>query len=109
MNRAWWVSVRMGRKTIADLLDAIPRDLIQRARARILAVPGVKVAPRVRMRRIGGSWFSDVVIQVDPALTLEQAHAVADAVELCLGGLMPGGDVVVHAEPAEPGILGRTG
>ena len=32
---------------------------------------------------------------------MEQAHAVADTVEQGLGDLMPGGDVVVHAEPAD--------
>jgi len=97
-----YVSIRMGRRTIADLLDAIPPDLIQQARLRVLGLPGVKAAPRIRMRKIGGAWFSDVTIQVDPSLTLEQAHAVADAVEASLGELMPGGDVVVHTEPAAP-------
>ncbi len=95
------VSVRLGRRTIADLLDAIPPGLVTAARARVLAVPGVEAVPRIRMRRIGGEWFSDVVIQVDPGLTMEQAHAVADTVEQGLGDLMPGGDVVVHAEPAD--------
>jgi cation diffusion facilitator family transporter len=97
-----YVSIRMGRRTIADLLDAIPPDLIQQARLRVLGLPGVMAAPRIRMRKIGGAWFSDVTIQVDPSLTLEQAHAVADAVEASLGELMPGGDVVVHTEPAAP-------
>ena len=60
------VSVRLGRRTIADLLDAIPPGLVTAARARVLAVPGVEAVPRIRMRRIGGEWFSDVVIQVDP-------------------------------------------
>lgn len=67
-----------------------------------MTVPGVEAAPRIRMRRIGGTWFSDVIIHVDPMLTMEQAHAVADDVELFLGELMPGGDVVVHAELAPP-------
>jgi len=94
------VSLRLGRKTVADLLDAIPPDLVQAARERVLAVPGVEAVPRIRMRRIGGEWFSDVIIRVDPGLTMEQAHAVADTVEQSLGELMPGGDVVVHSEPA---------
>ena len=97
-----YVSFRMGRRTIADLLDAIPPDLIQQARLRVLELHGVKAAPRIRMRKIGGAWFSDVVIQVDSTLTMEEAHAVADAVEGCLGELMPGGDVVVHTEPFSP-------
>jgi cation diffusion facilitator family transporter len=94
-----WVSIQLGRKTIHDLLDAIPADLVSQARERVLAVQGVQAVSRIRMRRTGGEWFSDVVIQVDPAMNLEEAHSVSDAVEQSLVGLMPGGDVVVHAEP----------
>jgi len=95
-----WVSLRLGRRTIADLLDTIPNELTDQARARVLEVPGVEAVCRIRMRRIGGAWFSDVVIQVDASLTLDQAHDVADAVERCLEELMPGGDVMVHSEPS---------
>ena len=35
-------------------------------------------------------------------MTIEESHAVADAVEHSLEELMPGGDVVVHIEPTEP-------
>lgn len=94
-----WVSVQLGRKTIRDLLDAVPADLIQQARERVLAVSGVRGIPRIRMRRTGGEWFSDVIVQVDPALLIEEAHAITEAVEQSLGELMPEGDVVVHAEP----------
>lgn len=96
------VSFRLGRKTVQDLLDAIPEDLVRQARARVLAVPGVKAAPRIRMRRTGGEWFSDVVVLLDHGMTMEEAHAVANAVEASLEGLMPGGDVVVHIEPSGP-------
>jgi len=96
-----WISYRLGRKTIQDLLDAIPEDLVRQARARVLAVPGVLAAPRIRMRRTGGEWFSDVVVHLDHGMTMEDAHAVANAVEDSLEELMPGGDVVVHIEPPE--------
>ena len=97
-----YVSFRLGRKTVADLMDAIPPDLVSQANQRVLEVPGVVAVPRIRMRRIGGGWFSDVIIQVDAALTTAQAHALADAVEMSLTALMPNGDVVVHTEPAPP-------
>lgn len=98
-----WVSVRLGRKTINDLLDAVPADLVERARAAALAVPGVEGVARVRMRKTGGEWFSDIAIQVGSQLTTEESHRVADAVEASLAGVMPGGDVVVHVEPKEDG------
>lgn len=94
-----WVSVRLGRRTIGDLLDTVPGDLVQQSRDRVLAVPGVRNVTRIRMRRLGGGWFSDVTIQVDPGLSMEAAHEVADEVEGSLGQVMPGGDIVVHTEP----------
>lgn len=94
-----WVSIQLGRKTIHDLLDGVPTELTEQARSRVLAVSGVQGAPRIRMRRTGGEWFSDVVVLVDPTMTVEEAHAVADSVETSLEELMPGADVVVHTEP----------
>jgi len=97
-----WVSIRLGRRTVDDLLDAVPAHLVDRARAAAMAVPGVEGVARVRMRKTGGEWFSDIAIQVGAGTTLEASHQVADAVELSLAGIMPGSDVVVHVEP-KPG------
>jgi len=36
---------------------------------------------------------------VDPTMTMEAVHTIADRVEQSLGELMSGGDVVVHTEP----------
>lgn len=94
-----WVSARLGRKTLQDLMDRVPPEMIQAAQTRVLSVPGVQAAPRIRMRKTGGEWFSDVVIQVPPSMTTEHAHQVADQVETALLDLMPKGDVVVHVEP----------
>lgn len=98
-----WVSFQLGKKTIEDLLDAVPRELVEQARVRILAVEGVERVERVRMRKTGGEWFSDIVIQVDPSLSIQASHHKAHEVEAVLQELMPGGDVVVHVEPAERG------
>ncbi len=93
------VSVRLGRKTIRDLMDTVPAGLIRQARAQVLAVPGVQAVPRIRMRRTGGEWFSDVVIEVDAAMTTEEAHKLTGAVQRSLHPLMPKGDIVVHVNP----------
>jgi cation diffusion facilitator family transporter len=94
-----WVSIQLGHKTLRDLMDSVPAELTRQAQKCVLSVPGVQSAPRIRMRKTGGEWFSDVVIQVAPDMTTERAHAVADQVEQALMELMPKGDVVVHVEP----------
>lgn len=97
-----WVSIQLGQKTLRDLMDAVPEDLVERAQQVVRAVPGVEAVPRIRMRKTGGEWFADVVIQVAPGLSIGEAHAVTETVERQLAGLLPGGDVVVHVEPAGP-------
>lgn len=96
-----WVSVKLGRKTINDLLDAVPKELVCQARETVLKVPGVEAVPRIRMRRTGGEWFSDVIVQVNSVLNTEDAHQVANKVETALTVLMPGVDITVHVEPKE--------
>ncbi len=97
-----WVSIQLGRRTIAELLDEIPRgtrDEVQRA----LRLPGVTEVVRVRLRRSGPDSFADVTLRVTRDTTLESGHAIADAAELAVQRLLPGADVMVHIEPAGPG------
>jgi cation diffusion facilitator family transporter len=95
-----WITVRLGRRTVADLLDEIPpglRDEIVRA----IRLPGVVKVGRVRVRRSGAEAFADVTLTVAREMSLEGAHEVATAAEGAVRRLLPGADVVVHVEPAE--------
>jgi divalent metal cation (Fe/Co/Zn/Cd) transporter len=80
-------------------MDAVPKDMVDRAQRAVRAVPGVEAVQRIRMRKTGGEWFADVVIEVASELTIGEAHTVTEAVEQRLSELLPGGDIVVHAEP----------
>jgi cation diffusion facilitator family transporter len=93
------ISYRLGRKTIADLLDEVPpgtRDEVLRA----LDIPGVLAVRRVRVRRSGPESFVDVSLCTDPANSVERGHQIADAAERGVRQVLPGADVVVHVEPA---------
>jgi len=93
-----WVSYRLGRKTIADLLDAVSpslRDDVLQA----VQVPGVLNVSRVRVRRSGPEAFVDVTLCVSAATSLERGHAIADQAERAVHRIMSGADVVVHVEP----------
>lgn len=94
-----WVSVRLGRRTIADLVDEVPpgiRDEVRDA----LRLPGVMDVGRVRLRRSGPDAFADVALRVSSDLTLARGHEIADAAEAAVQRLLPGADVVVHVEPS---------
>jgi len=93
-----WITIGLGRRTLADLLDESPpglRDTIAAA----LRLPGVVEVARVRARRSGPESFVDVTLRVDAGTTMEHAHAIADMAEDAVHRLLPASDVVVHVEP----------
>ena len=94
-----WVTVQLGRKTVGDLLDRIPPGLRDDL-ARAVRVPGVVDVVRVRVRRSGPEAFADVTLTVESGTAIERAHEITSAAEAAVRRLLPGADVVVHAEPA---------
>ena len=95
-----WISVQLGRKTIAVLLDETPPEL-RDGLIRAVQVPGVVRVGRLRVRRSGPETFADVTLTVEAGTGLARAHAIATAAEAAARHLLPGADVVVHVEPAD--------
>jgi len=93
-----WVSVQLGKKSIADLVDAVP-DGVQQSVARAAEVAGVLEVMRVRIRKSGADTFADVTLAVRRDTALEQAHEIASRAESAIREAVPGADVVVHVEP----------
>ena len=93
-------AARLISRNVDVLMDRAPDDAVRAARAAIAAIePPVEVR-RLRLREAAGRTFTDVVIGVSPGAAVGQGHAVADRVEAAVQGALPGGDVVVHVEPA---------
>ena len=93
-------AARLIRRNVDVLMDRAPDDAVRAARAAIAAIePPVEVR-RLRLREAAGRTFTDVVIGVSPGAAVGQGHAVADRVEAAVQEALPGGDVVVHVEPA---------
>jgi cation diffusion facilitator family transporter len=93
-----WVSVRLGKRTVDDLLDAVPPGLREDI-ARAAMVPGVEAIPEVRVRRSGPDAFVEITLSVARGAAFERAHDVTVAVEQAVRGVLPRANVVVHAEP----------
>jgi len=67
----------------------------------IAAVPGVARSSNVRTRGRADAVYIDLVAFVDGGLSLNEAHAIADAIEAAVTAARPEVvDVVVHLEPA---------
>jgi cation diffusion facilitator family transporter len=65
----------------------------------VLSVPGVSGCHRIRSRGLQDSIFIDLHVQVSPALSIQEAHAISTLVEQTIkqraGGVV---DVLVHIE-----------
>jgi cation diffusion facilitator family transporter len=94
-----YVSVQLGRRTIAALVDEIPSGLREEV-ASALRIPGVTEVRRVRMRTSGPETFVDVTVAVRSDTSLDEAHDLATQAEKAVRATLPGADVVVHVEPA---------
>jgi cation diffusion facilitator family transporter len=96
-----WVGVRLGKRTLDGLLDAAPVGLQRRISEAVNGMKGVLNTQRVRVRRAGNRHFVDVTIDVPRTSSLEQAHALSDAVERRIAEIIPA-DIMVHMEPRAP-------
>ena len=92
------LAYRLFRRAVPILVDGAavqPEEL----RAVALQVDGVEEVGRARSRWEGRRRVADITVRVDPSLDAVQSHAVADAVEERLEGVLGIADAVVHVEP----------
>jgi len=95
------VAARLMQRNVDVLMDRVPADAEEAARAAIAGIEPAVALGRLRMRQAGARQFADVVITVPPGAAVGQGHAAADRVEAALHDALPGSDVVVHVEPEE--------
>jgi cation diffusion facilitator family transporter len=96
-----WVGSQLGRRTLDALLDVAPKGLQQEIAMAVSRMDGVLDVDRVRVRRSGNRHFVDATVSVARTASLEQVHALSDAIEKRIGEIVPS-DVMVHAEPRAP-------
>lgn len=101
---AFWLvrgAAQIGRRAIDTLMD---RELPDSERASIAAA--VRAHPEVvdlhdlRTRRSGDTVFVEMHVELPPAMTVRQAHAVCEAIEREIRELVPGAEINLHQEPA---------
>lgn len=101
-----YVMVLAARDVFARLLDGVDPAFIATARDVLGAQRGVIDARRVRMRWVGHRLEADVDLDVEPSLSLHDAHRVAHDAEHALAHAIPKlSTVVVHAYPAHDRTL----
>jgi cation diffusion facilitator family transporter len=88
------------------LMDAVDPDLVDAAEAAVRDVPGVRSVETVRLRWIGHRMRAEITLTVDDALSVVEAHAIADEAQHQLIHRVPRlDDGTVHVNPAAlPGV-----
>lgn len=86
------------RDVVPVLVDEIAVEP-EALREAVRKVPGVHQVRRVRSRWVGTEREVDLVIAVEPSLTTEASHAIADRVEDVVSEKFEVKDVSVHIEP----------
>jgi cation diffusion facilitator family transporter len=96
------VCLKLGKKSVDDLLDSVPRGLQEKVIAAAKQVSGVQDVRRLRLRQSGPLVFADVTLTVGRAAAFERAHDIAHEVEAAVHAVIPNSDVVIHVEPVAP-------
>jgi cation diffusion facilitator family transporter len=83
------------------LMDAVDPAIVDTAEAALAAEPGVKTVRSVKMRWIGHRLHADAELDIDPAISLTDAHRLAHEAEHTLSHAVPRlSTALVHAYPA---------
>lgn len=95
-----WTGWRILRQSVPILVDARGMDAAELRRL-ATSIPGILGARTVRSRgTASGQLFVEMTIVVDGRLSVREAHALADAVELEVRRVVGSAEVVVHIEPS---------
>ena len=94
MYLAWSLFRRVAPVLVDEM--AVEPELLTES---IAAVTGVREVRRVRTRWIGAERSADIVVAVGNMLSVEESHAIADAIEATLEADFGIEDITIHVEP----------
>jgi len=97
-------AIRLMRSPLGELMDVKPAAITREAREIAGAVDGVADVEKVQARKSGTRYWVDMHVEVDPAMSVQDAHELAHTVKDAVRAAMPSvEDVLIHVEPAGEG------
>ena len=89
---------------IRDALDMLmDREVPEEIRNRIYEIaqshPDARMAHDLKTRRSGSTMFIQLHLEMDPQISLLQAHRIADEVESMLHEAFPNSEIIIHQDP----------
>lgn len=97
---------RLGRNALSELIDTgLDFDLVDDLRAAMLGDKSVTGIHNLRTRSMGGLGYVDAHIEVDPDLTVSEAHYIAHKIEHRVKKQFPKiVDVQIHIDPLDDAV-----
>ncbi|MDV7244220.1 MULTISPECIES: cation diffusion facilitator family transporter [Rhodococcus] len=94
------------RDVFRRLMDGVDPELVDAAEGSLSVEPGVREVRSVRMRWIGHRLHADVELDIDPEISLAEAHRLAHEAEHTLTHAVPKlSTALVHAYPAHQHVV----
>ena len=94
----FYLAYNLFRRAVPVLLDEYAIDPEELSNT-INNVHGVRSTSRIRSRWIGKTRAIDLVISVDPTLSIEESHRIADEIESLIEERFDTTDISIHVEP----------
>lgn len=92
-----------------ELMDIGQPDLIERVRETASHVDGVRDIEKVFARKSGTLYWVDMHIEVDPQMSVRDAHAIAHRVKDAVRAAIPAVvEVLIHVEPFETSVQSQS-
>lgn len=101
-----FLGIHVVRDTVMQLMDTMPDpNLLEQIREAALSVPGALAVEKCYARKTGFKYHVDLHLEVDPAMTVHDSHAIAtQARTIIRENLDWVADVLVHVEPYAPDV-----
>ncbi len=95
------MGLRLMKGSVGGLLDEAidAKELGEIEQAIKAAMTGALEAHDIRTRRAGQKTFVEFHLVVPAAMTVEDAHRIADRIERAVAKVVPGAEVTIHVEP----------
>jgi cation diffusion facilitator family transporter len=93
------VSWRLARRTVDALLDAAPAGVRSQIHDAVLRVDGVLEVDRIRIRRAGNRYFTDLAVGLARTVTFQRSDQLVAAVSDAVHRILPDADVTVQPLP----------
>lgn len=93
------VSWRLARRTVDALLDAAPAGVRAQIHDAVLRVDGVLEVDRIRIRRAGNRYFTDLAVGLARTVTFQRSDQLVAAVSEAVHRILPDADVTVQPLP----------